>query len=131
MPARMGKRALKRADASLKEDSSAADGSGDDVEAGVVHTLLPEPGLQSPDAAASSDAGQRGKDSSWPYSPPSLRNKDAWQGPPSPHSDNSDPWGTDEELRQWAPAMQEDSMRSPTPSSRAGSREIEAVHRQQ
>ncbi|KAK9909219.1 hypothetical protein WJX75_008942 [Coccomyxa subellipsoidea] len=101
------RRALKRADASLKEESAAAEGSGDDVEAGVVHTLLPQAGLQSPDAAARSDAGQRAKEPGWPYSPPSLRGKDAWQAPPSPHSDNSDPW--DEELRPWPPSMQEDS----------------------
>ncbi|BDA41533.1 probable Golgi apparatus membrane protein tvp38 [Coccomyxa sp. Obi] len=122
------RRALKRADASLKEDGAAADDSGADVEAGAANTLLSQTELRSSDAAAGSEANSQGNtEGTWPYSPPSLRGKEIWQGPPTPHSESSDPW--DEELRQWPPSTFEANTQTPVSSSRTGSREIEAVQR--
>lgn len=120
------RRALKRADASLKEDGAAAVSSGADVEAGPANTLLSQTDLRSSDASEPNSQGAR--EGAWPYSPPSVCGRNSWQGPPTPHSENSDP--RDEELRQWPPpSTHEANTQTPISSSRTGSREIEAVQK--
>lgn len=77
------------------------------------------------DEPATPGAPHQYRESAWPYSPPQARSRDGRQGPSTPHSDNSDPW--DEELRHWPPRTHEAMVLSPPQTSRASSREIEAV----